>query len=74
MAGMLGALSIAMLFAGCLWAIAAQVHAQQPMAVVLDLAGKGGDKARIQVIRALRARVAFERKDAAERVLAKRGL
>jgi hypothetical protein len=60
--------------AGCLWAIAAQVHAQQPKAVVLDFAGKGGDKARIQVIRALRARVAFERKDAAERVLAKRGL
>jgi hypothetical protein len=60
--------------AGCLWAIAVQVHAQQPKAVVLDFAGKGGDKARIQVIRALRARVAFERKDAAERVLAKRGL
>mgnify|MGYP001826048255 CR=1 FL=1 len=71
---MRGAVSIALLMAGCLWAIAAQVHAQQPKAVVLDFAGKGGDKARIQVIRALRARVAFERKDAAERVLAKRGL
>ena len=71
---MRGAVSIALLMAGCLWAIAVQVHAQQPKAVVLDFAGKGGDKARIQVIRALRARVAFERKDAAERVLAKRGL
>ena len=60
--------------AGCLWAVAAQVHAQQPRVVALDVAGKGGDKARIQVIRALRDRVSFEQKDAAEKVLSKRGL
>lgn len=53
---------------------AAPVRAQQPRLVVLDFAGKGGDKARIQVIRALRGRATFETKSAANAVLAKEGL
>ncbi len=71
---MRGEVSIALLLAVCVWAPAGAVRAQQPKAVVLDFAGKGGDQARVQVIRALRSRVAFEQKEAAERVLAKRGL
>jgi len=53
---------------------AAPLRAQQPKVVVLDFAGKGGDKARIQVIRALRDRATFETKSAANRVLASEGL
>jgi hypothetical protein len=48
--------------------------AQQPKVVVLDFPGKGGGKARIQVIRALRDRATFETKSAAEKVLADKGL
>lgn len=67
-------LLMALLTAGCAWALGAQARAQQPEAVVLDFAGKGGDKARIQVIRALRDRVSFEENEAARKVLSKRGL
>ena len=41
---------------------------------MLDFAGKGGDKARIQVIRALRDRATFETKSAARQALAREGL
>ncbi len=53
---------------------AAPVYAQKPNVVVLDFAGKGGGKARIQVIRALRDRATFEPKSDAQRVLASKGL
>jgi hypothetical protein len=53
---------------------AAPVRAQQPTVVVLDFAGKGGDKARIQVIRALRDRATFETKSSANQVLSRKGL
>ena len=71
---MKGRFSIAMLMAGWLFAHASGVSAQQPSAVVMDFTGKGGDKARIQVIRALRDRVTFAKKSAAREVLAKKGL
>ncbi len=60
---------------GCVLSLtAAKAVAQKPRAVVMEFTARGGAKARIQVIRALRDRVAFEKQDAAERVLASRGL
>lgn len=61
------------MIAACVWLAGAHVCAQEPRVVVLDFAGKGGDKARIQVIRALRDRVSFETKSAAAKVLASEG-
>ena len=63
-----------MLVAACVWAAAGDARAQDPKVVVLDFSGKGGDKARIQVIRALRDRVTFETKTAGRNVLASKGL
>jgi hypothetical protein len=63
-----------MLVAACVWAAAGEARAQEPKVVVLDFPGKGGGKARIQVIRALRDRVTFETKTAGEQVLASKGL
>ena len=71
---MWGRVSIALLMVGCFCTLGAEAYAQKPKVVVLDFTGKGGDKARIQVIRALRDRVAFEQRDTARKVLAKRGL
>ncbi|MGB5192203.1 MAG: hypothetical protein WBN70_04420, partial [Polyangiales bacterium] len=64
----------AVLAGGSFLLSAAPVRAQQPKIVVLDFVGKGGDKARIQVIRALRDRADFETQSAARRVLASEGL
>lgn len=64
----------AVLVGGSILLSAAPLRAQQPKLVVLDFAGKGGAKARIQVIRALRDRAAFETQSAAGRVLAAEGL
>lgn len=64
----------AVLVGACTLLAATGVRAQQPRVVVLDFAGKGGDKARIQVIRALRDRATFETKVAAKEVLASEGL
>jgi hypothetical protein len=63
-----------MLVGGCLWLGAAGVHAQKPRVVVMDFAGKGGDKARIQVIRALRDEATFETRGAANQVLKSKGV
>ena len=46
----------AVLVGACSMLAGAEARAQKPNVVVLDFAGKGGDKARIQVIRALRDR------------------
>lgn len=67
-------LCIAVLVACAACAVSAPAFAQQPKLVVLDFAGKGGDKARIQVIRALRDRASFAKKTEAEKVLAKKRL
>lgn len=63
-----------MLVAACGWLSSVVTHAQDPRVVVLDFAGKGGDKARIQVIRALRGQVSFEKKSAAQEVFSTQGL
>lgn len=62
-----------LLVASTFWG-GSNVSAQEPRVVALDFAGKGGDKARIQVIRALRDRAVFETKSDAERALKKSGL
>ena len=64
---------IAGVLATFVWLAGAHASAQEPRVVVLDFAGKGGDKARIQVIRALKDRVSFETKSAARKVLASEG-
>lgn len=64
----------AVLVGGSVLLAAAPLRAQEPRVVVLDFAGKGGDKARIQVIRALRDHATFETKSAAQKVLATEGL
>lgn len=64
----------AVLVGGSVLLAAAPLRAQEPRVVVLDFAGKGGDKARIQVIRALRDHATFETKSAAQEVLATEGL
>lgn len=56
------------------WLLATSAFAQEPRLVVLDFAGKGGDKARIQVIRALRDKASFETQSTARKVLASKGL
>lgn len=56
------------------WLVAAAAQAQEPRVVVLDFVGKGGDKARIQVIRALRGQVEFETQSAAKKVLVSKKL
>ena len=71
---MRGSLCIALVLAGVTVARADVASAQQPKVVVLDFAGRGGDKARIQVIRALKGRASFAPKAEAEKVLAKEGL
>ena len=71
---MTGRFLIAVLVACASFVCASTGVAQPPKVVVLDFAGKGGDKARIQVIRALRDQASFETKAAAEKVLAKKGL
>lgn len=63
-----------MLLGSCLLFGTATVQAQQATVVVMDLAGSGGAKARIQVIRALRDRVSFEERSAANAVLAAQGV
>jgi hypothetical protein len=62
------------LVGGSILLAAAPLRAQEPKVVVLDFRGKGGDKARIQVIRALRDRATFETQSTARRVLASEGL
>lgn len=64
----------AALVGGSILLAASPLRAQEPSVVVLDFSGKGGSKARIQVIRALRARATFGTKGDAERVLATEGL
>ena len=64
----------AVLLGGSVLLAAAPLRAQEPRVVVLDFAGKGGDKARIQVIRALRDHAAFETQSAARKVLGSEGL
>jgi len=60
---------------GCaVFTLADAAEAQQPKVVVLDFTGKGGGKARIQTIRAIRERASFETKEQAEKVLAKKRL
>ena len=59
--------------AACALLVAADASAQEPRVVVLDFSGKGGDKARVQVIRALKDRATFETKSAAAKVLASEG-
>lgn len=71
----MGVRALAIVLVGaCSLLAAAEVHAQQPKVVVLDFAGKGGDKARIQVIRALRDQATFATKSEARKVLASEGL
>ena len=65
---------LGMLVGSCLWLGAAGVQAQKPRLVVMDFAGKGGDKARIQVIRALRDKATFETQGAANQVLKSKGV
>jgi len=67
-------LLVAALVGGSILLAGAPLRAQEPSVVVLDFAGKGGDKARIQVIRALRDHATFETKAAANEVLATEGL
>ena len=65
--------SLGWLLGACVWLAAASVHAQTPKVVVMDFGGRGGDKARVQVIRALRNQVKFETKTDAKKVLASEG-
>ncbi len=71
---MKGRLCIALLVVCVSFALPEVASAQQPKVVVLDFVGKGGDKARIQVIRALRDRASFETRSRAEQVLKKKRL
>lgn len=66
--------AIGWFLSACVCMGAASADAQEARVVALDFAGRGGDKARIQVIRALRDRVTFETKSDAERTLRQQGL
>jgi hypothetical protein len=57
-----------------LWLSTAGVQAQKPNVVVMDFPGNGGDKARAQVVQALRDQVTFETRSTAKKVLASQGV
>jgi hypothetical protein len=71
---MRGSFTFAILAAAWLSSTTTSARAQEPKIVVLDFSGKGGDKARIQAIRALKDRASFAQKDEAEKVLVRNAL
>lgn len=62
-----------MFVGSCLLFDATGVEAQKPKVVVMDFAGKGGAAARVQVLRALRGKVAFSKRAWGRKVLAYQG-